>query len=87
MQRIESKRAHKALLNSLSKFDRDALIGFLLAALNDGMFEPPEPAWTLASNAKMRDWCADSFINAAQAILDGKVLPSELRGPKPFGVA
>lgn len=83
---MNGKKAYKLMFDSISKMDRDGRIGFLLGAQDDGVFKLP-PNWEKASDEELAHWGVEAITSAAEAILNGKTLPSELRGPKPFGVA
>jgi hypothetical protein len=84
---MNGKKAYKMMYESIAKMDRMSRIGFLLGAIDDGMFDPPD-GWQMASDDQLAHWGVEAFTNAAEHIVKGgKPLPSETRGPKPFGVA
>lgn len=83
---VDGKKAYQMMFDSIAKMDRDGRIGFLLGAQDDQVFKLPAN-WEKASDEQLAHWGVEAIVNAAESIVNGKTLPSEMRGPKPFGVA
>jgi hypothetical protein len=86
MGKEQGEESYELLFDSMAKLSRDERIGFLLGAIDDGMFEAPEN-WMQAPDDDLAHWGVSALVNAAEAIVKGRTLPSEKRGAKPFGIA
>ncbi|WP_448510936.1 hypothetical protein [Immundisolibacter sp.] len=79
--------AVEEITKQFSQMEIDHLIGFLLGAKDDEMFQPKNDDWLKWTHEKLVDEAVTAYLNMAIAMKQGKVFKSELRGSTPFGVA